>query len=277
MRPLLIAFLTMLILIPFANARSGDESKSPSPVFQDGEVLTYKVKWAVFRLGTVTLRTFRDSTCRGPHDYKVSFYAESNPDIGIIWVRGYFESTMDAVSLVSKRLWGLERTKNTFIETRATLDQETDRLAYVTVDKNSDETLHEGTLEDVTTACQSASLLAFARSVSHTRGLYQVPTLVDQRMASTDVIFRGEMEDLEIDAMELPIRTRVCDGQTQWGEGTGVAGFAGDFTGWFSDDEAAVPIRAEAKVIVGSIVVELEEWERPGWIPPVAAEQRARK
>ena len=49
------------------------------------------------------------------------------------------------------------------------------------------------------------------------------------------------------------------------------------FQGFFSDDEAAVPIRAEAKVIVGSIVVELEEWERPGWIPPVAAEQRARK
>jgi hypothetical protein len=275
MKSLLMLF-SMMILNPVASSAPEDEPKSPSPVFQAGEVLQYKVKWTIFRLGTVTLRTFRDSTCKGPNDYKVSFYAVSNPDIAIIGVRGYFESTMDAVSLVSKRLWGLEQSGEKFIETRATLNEETGRLTYSVVDKNTDETLHEGTLEDVTTACQSASLLAFARSVSHTVGLYRVPSFVDRQMGTTDIIFRGEREDLEIGPLEAPIRTRVLSGQTKWGEGKGVAGFAGDFRGWFSDDDAAVPIRAEAKVIVGSIVVELEKWDRPGW-EPTAAEPSASK
>jgi hypothetical protein len=277
MKSLLMLFSMMLILSPVSSSAPEEEPESASPVFQEGEVLQYKVKWTIFRLGTVTLRTFRDSTCKGPNDFKVSFYAVSNPDISIIGVRGYFESTMDAVSLVSKGLWGLERTREKFIETRATLDEETGRLTYRIVDKNTDKTLHEGMLEDVTTACQSASLLAFARSVSHTVGLYRVPSFVDRQMGTTEIIFRGEKEYLEIGALEAPIRTRVLDGETKWGEGKGVAGFAGDFRGWFSDDEAAVPIRAEAKVIVGSIVVELEKWDRPGWVPPTAFKASASK
>ncbi|MGB2959026.1 MAG: DUF3108 domain-containing protein [Bacteroidota bacterium] len=275
MRPFLTLSLTMLIA--FSACAQGKGADTSSPVFRDGEVLQYKVKWTVFRLGTVTLRTFRNSACTGPNDYKVAFQAESNPDISIICVRGYYESTMDAASLVSKGIWGLERTRETFIETRANLDEETGRLTYIVVDKNADETLHEGMLENITTAHQSASLLAFARSVSHTMGLYRLPSFVDRKMGTTEIIFRGEKEDLEISAMEAPIRTRVVDGETKWGERKGVAGFAGNFKGWFSDDDAAVPIRAEAKVIVGSIVVELEQWDRPGWVPPTAAEATARK
>jgi len=269
--------LSLTVLLASSECVPGNEPKRPSPVFREGEVLRYKVKWTVFRLGTVTLRTFRDSACTGPNDYKVSFQAESNPDIGIICVRGYFESTMDAVSLVSKRVWGLERTGEKFTETCATLDEATGRLGYTVVDKNTDVTIDTDTLENVTTCCQSASLLAFARAVSHTMGLYQVPSFVDGRMAATDVIFRGEKEEIEIGAFEWPIRTRMVSGQTRWGEGTGVAGFSGEFTGWFSDDDAAVPIRAEAKVIVGSIVVELEEWDRPDWFPPTVGDPTAIK
>jgi len=270
-------FLTLwlIVLIALPESAPGEEPDEASPVFQDGEVLQYKVKWTLFRLGTLTFRTFRDSTCRGLHDYKVALYAESNPDIGIIWLRGYFESTMDAASLTSKGVWVLERDREKFIETRATLDEETRRLGYLILDKNTGDTIVEDTLENVISCCQCPSLLSFARSVSDRTGLYRVPTFVDRTMATTEVIFRGEKEEIEIDALESPVRTRMFSGETKWGEGKGVAGFSGHFSGWFTDDDAAVPVRAEMKVIVGSVVVELEKWDRPGWVPPTVSDATA--
>jgi hypothetical protein len=44
----------------------------------------------------------------------------------------------------------------------------------------------------------------------------------------------------------------------------------GDFEGWFSNDEARVPILAKMKVILGSITIELMRWKRAGWTPPRA-------
>jgi hypothetical protein len=48
----------------------------------------------------------------------------------------------------------------------------------------------------------------------------------------------------------------------------GVFGMTGEFTGWFSDDEAAVPIKGELKVLLGTVTVELIGWKRSGWSPP---------
>ena len=47
---------------------------------------------------------------------------------------------------------------------------------------------------------------------------------------------------------------------------------SGTFKGWISNDEAAVPVRAEVKILLGSLVIELEDFTREGWIPPVFGE-----
>jgi hypothetical protein len=43
----------------------------------------------------------------------------------------------------------------------------------------------------------------------------------------------------------------------------------GEFTGWFSDDEAAVPIKGKLNVLLGSVTVELIQWKRDSWSPPL--------
>ena len=42
----------------------------------------------------------------------------------------------------------------------------------------------------------------------------------------------------------------------------------GSFEGWFSDDEARIPIVSKMNVYVGNVVIELVKWKRPGWVPP---------
>ena len=51
---------------------------------------------------------------------------------------------------------------------------------------------------------------------------------------------------------------------------TGIYGMSGDFEGWFSNDEARIPILAKMKVIIGSVTIELTRWTRTGWSPPRA-------
>jgi len=43
---------------------------------------------------------------------------------------------------------------------------------------------------------------------------------------------------------------------------------SGKFEGWFSDDNAHIPIKALMNVYVGKILIELKSWKRTGWIPP---------
>lgn len=45
----------------------------------------------------------------------------------------------------------------------------------------------------------------------------------------------------------------------------GIAGITGPFKGWFAADKQRVPLKAELKVFVGSVKVELEDWK--GWEP----------
>jgi len=96
-----------------------------------------------------------------------------------------------------------------------------------------------------------------------------IPTLVEGKIAPTDISFEAGSESQEIDALSYPLRVRKFTGMAHWQGGT-EAGLKGEFTGWISDDDAAVPVVAEVKVLLGSIRLELESWTRPGWVPPSA-------
>ena len=56
-----------------------------------------------------------------------------------------------------------------------------------------------------------------------------------------------------------PVRVLEVEGSAN---AVGVYGMTGDFTGWFSDDEAAVLIKGRLKVLLGSVTVELIQWDR---------------
>ena len=55
------------------------------------------------------------------------------------------------------------------------------------------------------------------------------------------------------------------DGSTDF---ISVFGLTGYFEGWFSNDEASIPIVAKMKVIIGNVTLKLKSWKRAGWNPP---------
>lgn len=110
------------------------------------------------------------------------------------------------------------------------------------------------------------SLFYYARAYAHTTCHKKVPVLMYRTKAETTINFGIEREAQDIDALDNPVRTVKLDGETGF---TGIFGLTGGFEGWFSDDRAAVPIAAKMHVIIGSVWIELIEWQRPGWSPPL--------
>jgi len=127
------------------------------------------------------------------------------------------------------------------------------------------------TLVEVPRYVEGPALFFFTRWKSVSRAVFHVPTLVDGNIAETRLDFRRKKERVEISAWADPIRTRKYEGFAAW-KGATSAGLSGEFTGWISDDDAAVPLRAEMKVLLGSIIIELERWQRKGWVPPMYVE-----
>ena len=242
-----------------------------SAMLQSGEELRYKVKWNFLRLGTITVRAERVPSSEDTTLFKVSMTVESNPDLMIIKIREYNESLVSALDMMSKRYLGVFNSPNDGFETRY-LYQENERQAlYSKVDLESGKLLEADTLKNVPRYLEGPSMFFYARWMSRSKQIIRLPKVADGKLAHIEFDFTLGREYIEIDAIDEPVRTRKYKGFLSGGGGTS-AGLSGDFMGWVSDDDDAVPIRAEMKVLLGSIHVELEKWSRPGWTLPIYVE-----
>jgi len=261
--------IVLVSLLSIGAAARCQESFIGAKVFVPGEELRYKVKWTFFRLGTVTLKTVIDSSCHGANEIKLVMTVESNPDLSFVWIREFNESVVDESTSLSKRFHARHRNGETYLELWHEFDQSLRRATWRMVDKNTGAQLQADTLSGVPSYVEGPSLFFYTRCISHRTGTMMIPTLVEGKIAPTDLSFDAATENQEIDAIRYPLRVRKFTGVAHWQGGT-EAGLSGAFSGWISDDDAAVPLVAEVKVILGSIRLELESWTRPGWVPPSA-------
>ncbi len=267
--------LTLCMLTLGAGVR-GQDNGPAGRVFQPGETLRYRVKWTFLRLGTLTLRSERDTSSADGSDIKLVMQVESNPDLRFVWIQEYNESHVDSKSLCTRRYLARHRNGDDLSEIRQQYDQSTQTARSSEVDMNTGKVLISSTFENAPAFVEGPALLFKTRALSRSGGTVRMPTMVKGKIQNTTVEFDTGMENLEIDAWGKEIRTHKFYGRTDWTGGTS-AGLGGDFTGWLSDDDAAVVIRAEMKILIGSIVLELEQWTRPGWVPPSSATMAERR
>lgn len=260
------SFVIGVVLLALNGETTGQVATSVNPVFHAGEMLQYKVKWGFLRLGTITVRASRDSSCPGAAAFKLTMIAESNPDLRVAWIWEYDESLMDVTSLFSKRFVAKQINGDDGVQLRRTYDADRRVAAYSEQPLNAIRPPVVDTLRDVPPYVEGPSLFFLARCLAATRKVVRVPTFVNREISITTLDFTEPNEDIEVGAIDYPVRAQKYTGTAQWK--VGAAGLSGDFTGWLSDDEAAVPIKAEMRVTLGSIRVELEQWTRAGWVPP---------
>lgn len=239
-------------------------------LLQAGEDLLYEVSWSFFKLGTVRLKTLQMNERHGSPRYSAVAFIDSYEGLPFVNLHSIIHCEMDssfssssARALEQKQgeWWGMSyrydsaRTR-CFVE--ETWQKDLKEAPYSRRQRDT-LTLPQGHLQD------GLSLAYFARAHLHDRDTLSVPTIAYGKLGWTTFQFGGHRETEEIDAHNAPIRVVEFDG---WLDLTGIFGLTGDFRGWFSDDAAAIPIKAQFRVILGNVNVELLGWERKGWTPP---------
>ena len=274
MKSSVILFFLAIGMVALEGATSSPDlstSTNVASVMLPGEELVYEVSWTFFKLGKIRVKTLPPSSANSGIAYSAVAYSDSY-ELPFVDFHAYSTAEMDS-TLFSKGASLFEKkddkwfrqiyyftpstrtyvTENSFVQ-----DIQSPPIQPSTFDtlRLSYDRFQDGT-----------SILYFARAHAHDQRGIGVPTLVRGKAGKTNFYFPAEHKTETIDAVSYPIKVVEMEGKAEF---EGIFGLTGDFTGWFSDDGAAVPIKAKMKVILGSIILQLKEWKRSGWSPPKA-------
>ncbi|HQI40362.1 MAG: hypothetical protein B6D44_08705 [Ignavibacteriales bacterium UTCHB2] len=225
-------------------------------VFQPGETLIYKVKWTFIRLGTITIKT---ESIDGNSDYvKISMLVESSPGLFFINIKEYNESIVDVRNCMSVSYYGdfINGSEKTKIFT--SYNQTTGTASVKIIDDVNKKEIFSDTIYNSPRYVEGPSLFFFTRALSKAGRTFNVPTMIEGAIENTKIVFTDTKEELTVDAFPEPVLTRKYYGIAEWEGGTS-QGMSGDFTGWITADDAAIPVYAEVEVLLGSLKIELEE------------------
>jgi hypothetical protein len=262
-----ILFLTLLAALA-ANDLAAQDGRSSS-VLQPGEELQYKVRWNFLRLGTLTVRTEQLTDGRDSGKICVSMNVESNPSIPFVDIHEYSATIIDGETRMSRRYAADWHNGKDQTEILAEYDRARGTVYYVQLHRPDSSLDRIDTLRNIAPFVDGPSLFMFTRWISQRVGTTNVPTMIDGTIQNTRLEFPGTVEEVEVAGIDYPVPCRKYSGTAEW-QGGSSAGLSGSFTGWLSNDCASVVLMGKMKVLLGSITLELEYWQRPGWIPPTA-------
>lgn len=230
-------------------------------VLVPGEELVYRVSYLGINLGTIRLVNEGRHEALGKPAFKCTAYIDSREGIPFLALHVVYQSWMEPTALASLQF--VAQNKGDGEYTKYIFDYDARRITTTTW-KDRQKT-DERVFEIQRKYTDGLTILYTARQLLYSKRTAWIPTIVREDTAWTKINFTGRIEPSTIDAVPYPIRTVYFDGEANW---TGVYGVTGYFQGWFSDDDARIPIKAKMKLYLGSADIELIGWKRPGWAPP---------
>ena len=267
MKQLVLTLAIMVSIAPVSphNAQSPDQQSamlSPTSIFGEGEDLVYEVSWTIFKLGTIHLRTLGD--------YKAIAYINSYDGLPFVDLHSIHYTEMDTAFHCTKGYsldkqgdaWDGLDYRPDFIQNEVIVDHftaTTPSSSRTYLEKKDTLNLQPNSFVD------GLSIAFLPRLFVHSAETLATTTLLKGKVGVTQFDFTNAKTTESIEAVDEPVRVIEIHGSTS---AVGVYGMTGDFTGWFSDDSAAVPIKGKLKVLIGSVSVELIQWKRNGWNPP---------
>jgi hypothetical protein len=256
-----------LLLLGSVVALPGFPSEKSPPseadlIVADEEDLTYEVSWAVFKLGTIRLKTFRSRAAEA--------YIDSYDNIPFVNLHSVHYTWMDsllfsrgsrALELRDDEWWGLDYIydiPNTIVRVEETYQKDLRTAPHSRVLKDSIQ------LADKRFA-DGLSIAYLSRRLAHTKQTFQVHTILYGKIGVTTFNLPGNHVSEALSVLDRPVKAVEITGTTSV---EGIFGMTGDFRGWFSDDSVAVPLKGKIKVLLGNVNIELIQWDRNGWNPP---------
>jgi hypothetical protein len=232
--------------------------------FQVGEELKYVVSYTFINIGEVIIKVLDKKSEDNRHFYHAAAYIDSYSGIPFVDLHHIYETKMN------------EYSEPVFFKGIVKHDDHTSFTEYYFNYADNEIDVKKGKVEpyelwtDSTASADSVyqdgiSILFYARKFSGSGKSVKVPCFVNEEKVYTEINFTKQISPISINAVDYDVAGVKLNGRTDF---VSVYGLTGAFEGWFSNDEASVPIIAKMKVIIGNVKLELVEWKRQGWNPP---------
>ncbi len=273
MKPYGIIFifaLSIIMLVPPLVLLHDYPQQTNTFFYTEGEELLYEVSWSGIRIGTIQLKTLPVLELTETRKHRAVAYINSRSGLPFVDVHLVAYTEMDS-TFNSLGSYSYEKQDEGWqkIQYRYNLLEK-----KIIIEESSQETLESSprhfavydTLQITRIPIQDGiSLVFLGRYLSQVQDSISYPTVANEKIGETMFHPFRLRSKVSIKAWEKPINVVELSGKMKL---EGIFGLTGDFKGWFSNDAAAIPITAEMKVILGSVKIELKQWNRKGWEPP---------
>lgn len=231
---------------------------------QPGEDFTYVVSYSLLKLGEVRIKILEAKETEGAMTYRAAAYMDSYPNVPFVNLHQIYESTFSEDNKPLK-FRGIVKGEEYTTFTNYEYNYEKS-LIHVKKGKVKPYQLWTDSTASADKIYQDGlSILFYARMNFGNNRSIDIPCFVNEKKVNTKLNYYTDITDVSIDAVDYAVACIRLDGETDF---VSVFGLTGYFQGWFSNDEALIPIVAEMKVIIGNVKLELVKWNRKGWNPP---------
>lgn len=264
-----VAALAVLVgaagLLSQGSLHSQGQPSPPDRVFVEGEDLVYNVRYGFIDLGQVRIKVVGTVRGKSSAAFEAKAIIDSYPKVPFVDLHAVFESLIDS-GMFSRRFIGRQKDNGQWDFSRYDFDYPLKRV-LIHVGTRDSVVVKRDTLSIETAYHDGLSLFFYARAKLFSGLKVNVPAVIKEQKVSTFIDFKVERTSVDLDAVDYPVDVVRFDGNMEF---VGIFGLTGGFEGWFSNDEARIPIQAKMKVLIGSVTMELMKWTRPGWTPPRA-------
>lgn len=263
---LALLIILFLSLAPYKNISKTEISlyfSSEKNLFV-GEELTYLVSYSFMKLGEVRIKVRDKKERDGKTFYNAVAYIDSYSGIPFVDIHQIYESKVSN-KYYSHFFRGISKEEEpfTYTEYHFNYDEEKVRVKKGKFSPAQVWTDSVGTTDKFYQ--DGLSILYYARMNCGQDTTVDVPCFVTEKKVTTKINFYKEVTNASIDAIDYDIECVRLDGEMNF---ISIFGLTGYFEGWFTNDEASVPVVAKMRVIIGNVRLELVKWNREGWQPP---------
>ena len=266
-------FIPVTLFLSLAPQKNNSKSEIELNFFSNrslivGEELTYLVSYSFMKLGEVKLKVRDKKEINGKTYYSTIAYIDSYTGIPFVNVHQTYESNVGAPpqgDYYSNFFRGVSKEEKPYTYTEYYFNYD-DHNVRVKKGRFSPAKVWTDSIGTIDKFYQDGlSIFYYARDNCGQNKSVDVPCLVAEKKVYTKINFYKEVSDVSIDAVDYDIACTRLDGEMDF---ISIFGLTGHFEGWFTNDEAAIPVVAKMKVIIGNIKLELVNWKRKGWQPP---------
>lgn len=230
---------------------------------QPGEELTYEVSYMGIKLGTIEITTDKLQSDKNGSFYNTKAKIETYKSIPFIKIKVEYNSHTDKTVSFSHQFRGDYKSADYWDIHKIFFNYDKSNIYVSKENKNGK--YFEKSYPNTKKYADGLTIFFIARNFLTSGKKITIPTIVDKNLESTELNFSGKKMDISIEPVKYPIKTVYFNGKANW---TGIYGLSGGFEGWFSDDDARIPIRAKLNLYIGAAQVDLIKWKRRGWEPP---------